>query len=128
MKLVLCLNKEAMNVVIQMMKENEIEHLREEFRRLDKDYTGTISAKELEAAIRSQGKEVTANEIKQIINKVDYIENGKINYSEFLAATIDRKYLERDKNAKAIFRHFDTKNEGKITTESLRKALLRGIY
>lgn len=57
---------------------------------------------------------------------LDLDKNGEINYSEFLAATIDRKYLYRDQNALAIFNHFDTKNEGKITTESLRKAFRRG--
>jgi len=38
------------------------------------------------------------NEIKDLISEVDYQGNGKINYSEFLSATIDlHKFLDEQK-------------------------------
>lgn len=80
-----------MNILIKMLNEEEFEDLRDQFREIDRDHTGYINANELEEAIRNTGNNVTADEIKQIINKVDYVQNGKINYSEFLAATISAK-------------------------------------
>lgn len=117
------LKKEAMNILIKMMKEDEIEHLRSEFRKMDTDYTGTISASELEQAIRNMGKEVTANEIEDIIKNVDYMENGRINYSEFLAATVSAKATITTEMLWALFKHFDTDNSGYITPDNIIESL-----
>lgn len=116
------LKKEAMNVLIKMLKDDEIEYLREEFRKIDKDYTGTISAKELEEAIRAMGKDITADEIKTIIGKVDYLENGKINYSEFLAATVSARTVITNEMLWALFKHFDTDNSGFISPENIKES------
>ena len=113
------LKKEAMNILIKMMKEDEIEHLREEFRKMDTDYTGTISAQELEEAIRSMGKDVTADEIDDIIKNVDYLENGRINYSEFLAATVSARTVITTEMLWALFKHFDTDDSGYITPDNI---------
>ena len=43
------------------------------------------------------------SEIQDIIRQMDYHGNMKINYSEFLAATIDVKLFLTDSKLKAIF-------------------------
>ena len=44
------------------------------------------------------GAEVSQAEIDDIINQIDYAGNQKINYSEFIAATLDvSKYLTESK-------------------------------
>jgi len=60
------------------------------------------------------------------MDNIDFDKNGEINYSEFLAATIDRKYFESKETISTIFSHFDTEKEGIITSDSLRKAFKRG--
>ena len=55
------------------------------------------------------------NEIKQIIANVDYAGNGKINYSEFLAATIELKSVLTYDKLWALFKYFDTDDSGIIT-------------
>jgi len=117
------LKKEAMNILITMLKDSEIEELREEFRKIDKDYTGTISPLELEEAIRKMGQNITADEIKRIIEKVDYEENGKINYSEFLAATISARTVITNEMLWALFKHFDTDNSGFISPANIQESL-----
>ena len=42
-----------------------------------------------------------------------------INYSEFLAATIDVKNFLTDSKLKAVFQQFDTDNSGVITAENI---------
>ncbi|CAI2367388.1 unnamed protein product [Moneuplotes crassus] len=117
------LKKEAMNILVTMLKDDEIEDLREQFRKIDKDYTGTISAQELEDSIRKMGKEITAKEIKKIISKVDYLGNGEINYSEFLAATISAQNVLTSEMLYALFKHFDTDGSGFISPENIKEAI-----
>ena len=50
---------------------------------------------------------------------MDYAGNGKINYSEFLSATLDVKTFLNDTRLRAIFQQFDTDNTGYITEENL---------
>ena len=40
--------------------------------------------------------EIPHEEIEKIINEVDYFGNGKINYTEFLVATLDVKAFMDD--------------------------------
>lgn len=111
-----------MNILVKMLNEEEFEDLREQFREIDKDHTGYINAKELEEAIRNMGNNVTADEIKQIIDKVDYVQNGKINYSEFLAATISASNVLSNEMLLTLFNHFDTDSSGFITAENIKES------
>ena len=65
--------------------------LKEIFLELDKDHTGYISARELRHAVVGLGHPEAASEIKNIVKQVDYLKNGRINYSEFLIATLNKK-------------------------------------
>ena len=46
---------------------------------------------------------ISDKEIDEVISQVDYHENKMINYSEFLAATIDVKNFLTNSRLKAIF-------------------------
>ena len=58
-------------------------------------------------------------EVEDIINQMDFTGNHMINYSEFLAATIDIKHFLTDSKLKAIFQQFDTDNSGYITANNI---------
>lgn len=49
------------------------------------------------------------------MNNVDYAGNGKINYSEFLSATIEVQRVLTEERVWAIFKYFDTDDSGEIT-------------
>ena len=57
------LKKEAMNVIVNLVPEEKIKVLKETFRMLDKDHSGTISASELQVGMVNLGLDVAANEI-----------------------------------------------------------------
>lgn len=63
---------------------------------MDTDNTGFISPKELEEGLIRIGVEPAGDEIKEIIINTDVMGNGKINYTEFLMATIERKDINDD--------------------------------
>lgn len=50
-----------------------------------------------------------------MIENIDYAGNGKINYSEFLMATIELKSVLTNEKLAALFKYFDTDNSGVIT-------------
>ena len=58
--------KEAMNVLIKALKQDEIRELNKVFRELDKDHTGFITASELEEGLLSVGLNLEGEELKGI--------------------------------------------------------------
>lgn len=56
------------------------------------------------------------------MKNVDYRGNGKINYSEFLAATIQLPKVLTEEKLYALFKHFDTDDTEFITAENIREA------
>lgn len=97
------LKKAAMNMLVKMADQNQIEKLREQFTEIDADGTGLINADELKNAIKKSTLNIPDSEIDSIINEVDYFGNGKINYTEFLVATLDVKQFLDDSKLKAMF-------------------------
>ena len=85
-----------MNVLVKMANEEEVKELRLQFQEIDKDGSGMILASELTEIIKKCDLNISKSDIDEMINEVDYHGNGKINYSEFLSATIDiKKFLTK---------------------------------
>lgn len=60
-----------------------------------------------------------------IVAEVDFDSNGRINYSEFLAATIDVGKLLSEKKVRAIFDQFDVDGNGELTPEEIKAAFCK---
>jgi len=82
-----------------------------------------ILASELAEVLKKKQLSMSTKEINEMINEVDYHGNGKINYSEFLSATIDVRSFMTEQKMQAIFQQFDTDNSGKITKENIYFAM-----
>ena len=82
---------------------------------MDEDQTGMISVEELEHAMRNSNFTIAGDAIKEILKNVDYAGNGRINYTEFLAATVSIKSVLTYDKLWALFKHFDTDDSGVIT-------------
>ena len=69
--------------------------MEEQFKLIDQDGTGVINKKELVDVMNENTDHGTSQEeIDQILSEIDYDNNGSINYSEFLAATLPvEKYV-----------------------------------
>ena len=63
------------------------------------------------------------DEIESIINEVDYHGDRRINYCEFLSATISVKKILTSEKLLAIFKQFDTDGTGKITSQNIVEAM-----
>lgn len=90
--------------------------MKAEFEKIDKDFSGFLELSELEQAIKNAEFNMSPEEIQSIVNELDFADNKKINYSEFIAATINAaEFLTEDK-LEAIFKSFDIDNTGEITS------------
>ena len=84
-----------------------------------------ISLVELQSAFAYNShnqNELSAQRLQTIMKNVDYCGNGKINYSEFLAATVSMDAVLTDEKLHALFKHFDTDNSEYITPENIGEA------
>jgi len=61
--------------------------------------------------------------IEEIIQEVDYHGNQRINYTEFLMATLDVKTFLDDSKLNALFSQFDTDGTGNITKDNIVTAM-----
>lgn len=77
-----------MSVIARSLKPEEIKELAEYFQAMDTSKTGYLSPTALWKVMVGKGYDVVEEEIMSIINEIDYSHSGKINYTEFLTATL----------------------------------------
>ena len=82
-----------------------------------------IECTELAEILKKKNITVEEGELDNIISEVDYYGNKKINYSEFLSATIPIRSFMTEHRLQAIFQQFDTDNSGQITHENIEHAM-----
>ena len=82
-----------------------------------------ILASELAECLKKKQLSMSSKEIQEMIQEVDYHGNGKINYSEFLSATINVRTFMTEQKMQAIFQQFDTDNSKVITQENIYFAM-----
>jgi calcium-dependent protein kinase len=58
-----------------------------------------------------------------MITNIDYLGNGQINYSEFLAATIQSKLQIKEEHLWTVFKKFDTDDTGFISEDNLETVM-----
>ncbi|KAL6652769.1 hypothetical protein ACP70R_011694 [Stipagrostis hirtigluma subsp. patula] len=75
---------ELVSATVHMNKLNREEHLYTAFQYVDKDNSGLITKEELEQALKEQGL-YDAEKIKEVISDADSDNDGRIDYSEFVA-------------------------------------------
>ena len=94
------------------------------FSAFDQDKDGQISIKELrEGILQLKSVHLNEEEIYNLFKAIDVDKNFRIDYTEFLAATISEKnFLKRERLYEA-FCILDKDNDGKITKEEIMDVL-----
>ncbi|THU53410.1 hypothetical protein C4D60_Mb10t14110 [Musa balbisiana] len=109
-------------VIAESLSEEEIGGLKELFKMIDTDNSGTITFDELKDGMRRVGSELMESEIQALMNAADIDNSGTIDYGEFLAATLHMNKLEREENLVSAFSFFDKDGSGYITVDELSQA------
>ncbi|KAK6125681.1 hypothetical protein DH2020_040573 [Rehmannia glutinosa] len=116
------LKKMALRVIAERLSEEEIGGLKELFKMIDTDNSGTITFDELKEGLKRVGSELMESEIKDLMDAADIDNSGTIDYGEFLAATVHLNKLEREENLVSAFSFFDKDGSGYITIDELQQA------
>ncbi|KAK8619867.1 hypothetical protein V6N13_066367 [Hibiscus sabdariffa] len=115
--------KVALKVIAGCLSEEEIKGLKEMFKGMDTDNSGTITLEELKQGLAKQGTKLSEYEVKQLMEAADADGNGTIDYEEFITATMHMNRMDREEHLYHAFQHFDKDNSGYITIEELEQAL-----
>mmetsp|Transcript_31900 Transcript_31900/g.69053 ORF Transcript_31900/g.69053 Transcript_31900/m.69053 type:complete len:545 (-) Transcript_31900:59-1693(-) len=114
--------KLALMVIAHKSSTDDIVKLRKAFDQFDSDNAGTIDLSEFRAELNKLGT-YTDEEIEKIFCSVDLNKDGSINYTEFLAATLEvHGHIEEDRLAEA-FDRIDSDDTGYIGRDNLRSIL-----
>jgi len=114
-------------MVSQMATKEEMEELQKAFSSLDKNSDGKLSRDELLTGFTEiMGATAAEEEVERIMKMVDTDQNGWIDYSEFVMATLNKKNLLSDERLEAAFKIFDKDNNGFIDASEIRAVLGKG--
>jgi calcium-dependent protein kinase len=115
------LKKAVLTFIASRLKEDDIKELKDIFMALDDNKDGTLTLEEIKQGL-AKLKDCKIN-IEEIFQSIDTDGSGVINYTEFLAATIDKKVYLKEERLYEAFKTFDTDGSGKISTEEVLKIM-----
>jgi calcium-dependent protein kinase len=96
--------------------------LQAQFSRLDTRHQGAICMEELVDALKEH-LGMCEEEGRELFTRLDTARNGRIDYSEFLAATVNARFMAQEQSIKDAFDRFDTDHSGFISRENLLEVL-----
>ena len=73
--------------------------------------------------MKLHSKEIKPDEIHKYFSSIDTDKNGKIDYTEFLAACLEKKVFLKEEKLYEAFSMLDTNHNGKISKEELMSVL-----
>lgn len=116
------LKKAAVTVVATQLTSEKIEKLRGMFMQMDNNSDGTLSMKELKAGLEWSGVACPAD-LDTLLAEADTDGSGVVDYTEFLAATMDKKLYHQEDVVWTAFKKFDLNGSGTIDRQELAKVL-----
>lgn len=116
------LKKVILTFIATRMKDHEVEKSRKIFESFDKNRDGTITFEEWKTGLILLNI-VEEKKIQELFNSIDTDMSGRIDYTEFLAATIEQKLYLKEERLFEAFKTFDKDNSGKISKKEIMKIL-----
>mmetsp|Transcript_15683 Transcript_15683/g.36065 ORF Transcript_15683/g.36065 Transcript_15683/m.36065 type:complete len:515 (+) Transcript_15683:129-1673(+) len=120
------LMKAALHIIAGQLNEDQIKKLREVFMALDGNGDGLLTVNEMKEGLSRAGLKEIPPDMQQIMEDVDSDGSGVIDYTEFLAATLDKKAYMQEDVCWVAFRVFDRNGDGKISKEEIGNVLADG--
>jgi len=116
------LKKAVLAYMASQLSENEIVELGKIFLSLDANGDGTLTLEELTDGL-SKLPDFDPKEVKAIMASLDTDKSGRVDYTEFLAATMERSLYLKEERLYTAFKLFDKDGSGTITAKELKEVL-----
>jgi calcium-dependent protein kinase len=114
------LKKAALTYLASRTSDDDVSEEMQIFLKLDKNKDGYITLKELKEGMKDLEN---IDELAEILKGVDVDNNGAINYTEFIAATLDQNTMINQSNKiKDAFEIFDIDGDGVIDENEMKAA------
>jgi len=118
-----------MKVLVRNLSSEQIDDLKNIFFEIDERKTGFVTAHDIEVCMNKNGYELAREEFILLTSKIEEIGRGRLNYTQFLIAALDRKKIFEEENLWEVFRVFDHDGNGFINLNDLKFALEKaGCY
>jgi calcium-dependent protein kinase len=119
------LQYEVLSFLMKNLDTSERVKIKQVFRNITAKSSGDLTFVDLEDAFKDSGMDGATDHIEELKKWLDFDKDGKIKYTDFLLATINKNEALTDANIKFAFHHFDTDNNGYITLDNLVEAFHR---
>jgi len=107
-------------IIANTEMDDEMKALSRLFRHLDKNGNGRLQADELMTGLHEVfGVDQTVIDGELVMQSMDVDKDGKIDYTEFLAAVVNHEKLLNEDTLKAVFQVLDIDNSHEISLQEL---------
>ena len=108
-------------LVNNMVSKEERNELIKTFKALDTNGDGELSKDEVQAGLKKVNQFVSDEDMNAIMDRIDHNMSKTINYTEFVAAALDKKTLLSDEKINNCFKIFDRDGSGKISLDEFKQ-------
>lgn len=115
--------KAALHIIAAQLDESRICELRDVFVSLDTNSDGLLTHSELRRGLQQAGIRLPGPNLEEIMDGVDLDGSGEIDYTEFLAATLEKAQYMQEDVCWSAFSLFDLNRDCKISSKELKKVL-----
>ncbi|CAD8063363.1 unnamed protein product [Paramecium primaurelia] len=107
-----------------MMSDQDKKKLMDEFQKFDLNKDGLLTKEELLKVYKTMfSSEKAIQEVDTIFTKIDQNCSGRIDYQEFILATIDQKKYFNKEKLLMLFQQIDRDHSGQLNNQEVKKLL-----
>ncbi|KAM0953208.1 putative protein kinase CAMK-CDPK family [Dioscorea sansibarensis] len=116
--------RRALRVIADHLSVEEVEDIKDMFKKIDTDNDGIVSCEELKTGLTKYGAQLAEAEVQMLIEAVDTHGKGVLDYGEFVAVSLHLQRMANDEHLRRAFSYFDKDGNGYIEAEELHQALV----
>ena len=114
--------KAVLTYMASRLSEEEIKNLKATFQLIDENGDGMLSLEELKNAVAKADK-IDFGNVEEIFKAIDTDNSGVIDYTEFIAASLEKKTYLQESKLKDAFKLFDKDGSGKVSKKEITSIL-----
>ncbi|KAJ0449646.1 putative protein kinase CAMK-CDPK family [Helianthus annuus] len=116
--------RKALRVIADFLSNDEVEDIKEMFKKIDTDDDGIITTDELKSGLQKLNTALAESELQLLIEAVDTNGKGSLDYGEFVAVSLHLRKMANDEHLHKAFSYFDKDSSGYIEPHELQDALM----
>jgi len=121
------LKKNALALLSKYIDDTFVKDLKDVFLSMDENGDGQLTMAEITKGVEKAGLDKAAGaDFYSLLESIDFDNSGQVDYSEFLAATMDKRALKKDAALWEVFKQMDVNDSGVLTSDNLAFILSGG--